>query len=134
MSDDLRFKLQKLTDSLDNYEVGQPLPIKIADIHFVIGACNQLLKNVNKLENSYKTDLKAASKDTDKFRKKWKESRGISTRLNNEIMSLKQVLNECKKMSGWRKSKRLKLLMKLYEASKKKFSNPTEPVPLPKVF
>jgi hypothetical protein len=110
-----------MADALEDFKPGKPLPIKISDIHFLIGACNKLIGNLVKLEESYKTDINAANAETDKFREKWKEARKISTKLDTELGYHRTVVAEANKMSEWRLSKRLRLALKTLEFAKRKF-------------
>lgn len=121
MSETLRSKLARIEKSLESYEEGQPLPISLSDIFFVIGACSSLLNNIENMEASYKRDMKAASHDVDRFRDKWKESRKICTRLDNERMSLRAVKKEAESLSWWRGSKGLSAALQSYDRSIKKF-------------
>lgn len=119
---DLKFKLDKISDALEKYKDGEPLPISVSDIHFILGSCNKLLSNIGKLEKTYKDDMMAAGIEVAKFRDKWKEARQISTKLDSERMYLRQVSIQAENLSSWRKSKKLKLALNTLNAAKKKFA------------
>lgn len=118
---DLKFKLDKIADALEEYKDGEHLPISVSDIHFVLGSCKQLLSNVGKLEKSYKDDMMAAAVEVDKFRNKWKEARKISGKLDTELGYHRQVSREAEKLSWWQKSSKIKMVLKSLASAKKKF-------------
>jgi hypothetical protein len=124
----VRSKLNQLSKALEYYKEGEPLPISIADIYFIMGACDRLLISVDKLEESYKTDVAAVNEEVNRFRGKWKASRKVSTRLNNEVMALRQVMKQASKLSFWRKTSSLKAALKSYEGGKKKFGSADEKI------
>lgn len=121
MSEDLRSRLSRLNALLDNFKEGQPLPISLADIHYVFGACGILLKNIDTVEESYKRDMEIASNEVQRFRNKWKEARKLSVILDGRITRMKQIILEAKKLSWWRKTSPLKAHIKgleVYESKK----------------
>jgi hypothetical protein len=119
MTEGIREKLDRMAESLDNFEEGKTLPISIGDIQFIIGACNHLLSSVERHEQTYKRDVMEVGVDRDKFRDKWKEARQISTRLGNERMALLQVLNQARLV--WIKPKALKSAIASYDTRSKTF-------------
>ena len=104
----LATKISTMRLALENYKSGQPLPISINEIHFILGACDQLLSNIEKLEKSYKTDIGYAAKEVEKFRDKWKAARHLCTRQDNKIMAYRHIIATVKRLSWWRKSKDIK--------------------------
>lgn len=116
MTEGLREKITRIGIALDNYQEGKPLPVSLADLHFLIGASSTLLSNINKLESTYKIDLAAASSDVEKFRDRWKDARAVSTRRDNDVMSGRQVITHARNLSWWRKTKPLKLALASYDS------------------
>lgn len=113
-------EIKRLELALNQYEEGKPLPISIADIHFIIGACSRLLDSADHWEKTYQTDINKLNEDVSKFRNKWKTARNICVKLDNQTMIHKQILREVENLKWWQKSKKLKLVLQSFYRSQKK--------------
>ena len=120
VSKEIEQKINKISVALETFEEGKPLPISVADIHFVVGACTQYAINQEKLEETYKRDMETATSELTKFRDKWKVSRKHSVRLDEKITKYKQVVEAAKKLVWWQRSKGLQKQLGVLEELERK--------------
>jgi len=109
MSDEIKKKVDKMIEALDNFEEGKPLPIAIEDIHFLIGCTNRLLKDLKQLENSYRVDFTRLNEDLERFRHRWKSARRVAVTLDAKITKYNLIISHIRDLPWWRMSKAIKL-------------------------
>ncbi len=107
MNKDIEQKLNKISHALDTFEEGKPLPISVADIHYIVGAATKLSEMVTRSELAYKADIKKRNEEVEKYKAKYQEARHISCKLTETIHAGRRVIEAATMLSWWRRSKEL---------------------------
>lgn len=108
-NNELQRKMNKVENALEDFKEGEPLPISINDIHFLVGACQTLLSQVRKLTEAYKTDFIRLNEQADNLREDYRKARMMVCRHDQIMAKYKQVIKQVKLLPHWRRSKGLRL-------------------------
>ena len=109
MTDHIARRLNKIERALDDYQEGEKLPISINDIYYVLGACDQLLKDLSRTQRAYQSDFQKLNAQVVKWQTEHKKVRKLVVRQDELITKYRQVIRQVMKMKRPTKSVKLEL-------------------------